>query len=308
MSQNIKNANNIKEIKVEMTSDNGSNLQWGKGLFYSQDGIKKTLSTKTIAVCGVTTFVFISTVILLQGDQDTQNGDQGKSGISSPEQSTQSAAVNIPPDSQSSHENKSTNKNGGNGKKSQIFKGPQLLTRPRTIKIPPGSMIQAALLSGGGNGPVKAQALEPLFIDGETLIEEGTIFLGNGESTEERLQIYFDQMIFKDGSFESIHAQACDANDKIAGIKGSRVGGQAVKLATGIGLSFVGGMSEGLQSMASQGGATFKKPTLRNSLLNGAETASLEQSHEIMSEIRNKPVTIEVSQGTLVFILFKGGN
>ncbi|MBI3535552.1 MAG: TrbI/VirB10 family protein [Deltaproteobacteria bacterium] len=306
MSQNVQSVNGLKDIQVKMTSDNGSKFQWGKGLFYSQDGIKKTLSTKTLTVCGLTTFVVISTIIIFQGTPENQNPDQLKSNILPPEQSIQSAAVSIPPNLNSETKADNENKREKNVNKRQVFKGPQLLTRPRTVKIPPGSMLQAILLSGGSNGPVKAQAQESLIVDGETLIEEGTVFLGNGESTAERLQIYFDQIIFKDGSFETIRAQACDPNDKIAGIKGSRVGGQVVKLATGIGLSFVGGMSEGLQSSTSQGGVAIKKPTLRNALLNGVETASLEQSHEIMSEIRNKPITIEVSQGTLVFILFKG--
>ena len=118
--------------------------------------------------------------------------------------------------------------------------------------------------------------------------------------------IRFSQVVHQDGAFETIDGQACDAEDKIPGLKGSKVGNQAIKLATGIGLNFVGGMTTALQDTQGEAGAVVAKPTLKNAMLNGAATATLDQGREVMSDIRNKQPVIEVPAGTPVYILFQG--
>ena len=65
----------------------------------------------------------------------------------------------------------------------------------------------------------------------DTFIEEGSTLLGMGSSTEERLFVSFGQVIFKDGTFGKIQAQACDKTDQIVGLKGSKVNGKALQLA-----------------------------------------------------------------------------
>ncbi len=62
--------------------------------------------------------------------------------------------------------------------------------RPATGKIPPGSFVKATLLTGASNGPVRAE-VSGLTLNGETLIEEGTTLLSNGQSNEDPLTIQF---------------------------------------------------------------------------------------------------------------------
>jgi hypothetical protein len=86
------------------------------------------------------------------------------------------------------------------------------------------------LATGASNGPVKAILTEGLTISGEELIEPEAVLLGTGQSTEERLFIHFDKVVFKDGSMASIQADAADSSDKTPGLKGSKVGQYALRL------------------------------------------------------------------------------
>lgn len=71
-------------------------------------------------------------------------------------------------------------------------------------------------------------------------------------------------------------------------------------------MNFVGGMTTALQDTQGQGGAVVTKPTLKNAMLNGAATASLDQGREMMSDLRNKTPAIEVPAGTLIYVLLQG--
>ena len=101
----------------------------------------------------------------------------------------------------------SKNKNSASRQVTEKLHGPQLLNRPNNFKVPPGTFAKAVLLSGASNGPVRAQLTEPVSLNGETLIDEGSILLGMGQSTEERLFIHFTKIVLKDGSSETIDAQ-----------------------------------------------------------------------------------------------------
>ena len=125
--------------------------------------------------------------------------------------------------------------------------GLQKIDRKRTTPIPAGSMVKASLTTGASNGTVQALVKESLQIQGETVIPEEATLFGSGQSTEERLFIKFTKLVLKDGSSETIQAEAVDSGDKIAGLKGSKVGQYAIKYGAAIGLNFVGGMAEGLQ-------------------------------------------------------------
>jgi len=182
--------------------------------------------------------------------------------------------------------------------------GPTLVKRPRDIAITPGALVEAVLVTGASNGPVKASLTEPLTVNGEELLERGTVLLGTGQSTEERLFIRFDKAVFRDGTVFAVSADAADASDKVPGIKGSVVGNHALRLAGSMGLNFVSGLSDGLQEKETEGGAVFNKATVRNAALNGASRAALEQSSEMMTSLRNDRPVIEVPEGTPIWILF----
>jgi hypothetical protein len=300
------------EVKTTIERDDGLKNQWGRRFFYRADGKKRTLDTKRIFAVAAVAFILVSVVIAIQGPPESISASRKKQdGMQAPLQLTGQVVDNIP--QLGSDAAKARTLAASNSGKTKVaakvrFTGPQLLSRPNSGKIPPGSYLKAKLVSGGSNGPVRAVVVEGFSVNGELIIEEGTILVGSGQSSEDRLNIRFSQMVFKDGSFQTIEAQACDGGDQIAGLKGSKVGSQAVKLATGIGLNFVGGMTEALQDTQGENGAVVRKPTMRNALLNGAATATLDQSREIMSNIKNKPPVIEVPIGTDIYVLFQGNN
>ena len=297
------------EIRVAIEPDQGIKNQWARGLFYRNDGKKRTFISKNFLYAGAGVFVVMTVSLLLQGTPDDPK-PVARVAWAAPSDIQSENVVNVPTVTSESiskpHEKSAHPRGSSKGTKQLRFTGPQVVSRPRLSKIPPGSILKATLLTGGSNGPVRAEVTEALTMNGETLIEEGTILLGQGQSSENRLNIRFSQMVFKDGAFDSIDAQACDGEDKIAGIKGSRVGNQALKLATGIGLNVAGGISGALQDSVGQNGAVIQHPTLKNALLNGAGTAAIEQSREIMSELRNSPPLIEVPAGTSIYVLFQG--
>jgi hypothetical protein len=191
---------------------------------------------------------------------------------------------------------------GRKGKEVKKYLPPQVITF-NGAKIPPGTMGTARLATGASNGPVRAELLEPMTFNGQTYVEAGTVLIGSGSSTEERLFIRFNQMVFRDGSVKTIQAQAYDSEDKIPGLKGSKVGNFALNLAGSIGLNFSGGLSDGLQEQEVTGGVAVRKNTVKNAFLNGASVAALDQSKELMSSLKNKQPIIEVPAGTSIVVV-----
>lgn len=290
------------DVQVKMEKEPGTKYQWMKGIVWKQDGRKQTLAGKTLTWLGGLGFVVTTVLLVLQGSPEL--APKQSSVIPSPEGIEASQPIDIPATG-SSNDSASQGSRSRSKLNQMIYSKPQLLLRPGTTKIPPGSMIMATLVSGASDGPVKAKATESLTVNGDTKIPEGTLFVGRGQSGEDRLQISFSKIVFADGSFDSIDAQACDQSDQVAGLIGSKIGNQAVKLAAGIGLEFAGGMSAALQDTEGQSGTTITKPTLKNALLNGAATASLEQSRELMSNWKSKRSPIFVPSGTSICIFFE---
>ena len=182
--------------------------------------------------------------------------------------------------------------------------GPKLLKRPRDIAITPGALAMAALATGASNGPVKAILTEGLTIGGEELIEPQAVLLGTGQSSEERLFIHFDKVVFRDGSMAAIQADAADSSDKTPGLKGSKVGQYALRLGGSVGLNFVSGLADGLQEKEVQGPAVVSKSTVKNAMLNGASRAALDQAREMTTSLKNDKPIIEVPDGTPIYVLF----
>lgn len=305
-----------EEIQVTVEADRGIKNQWAKGLFYRQDGKKKTLVPKRLLRAGLPLSVVLILVLLVQGTPEPVSKKSSAGSISSPDTLQAGSIQNIPAVAQGegrldpvfslTSQSGQPGAKGVGDKDKKAFLGPKLIRRPRSGKIPPGSFLKAKLLSGASNGPVRAEVTDGLTVNGETLIEPGSILLGAGQSGEDRLAIRFSQIVYRDGAFDSIDAQACNVEDKIPGLKGSKVGSQALKLATGMGLNFVGGMTATLQDREGQSGTVVTRPTLKNAMLGGAATAALDQSREMMSNLRNNPPAIEVPAGTLIYILVQG--
>jgi len=292
------------ENKVALASRVGRARQWATGLFYRKEGRKLTVITRTLSILSGVAVLVICVVVMIFGSPETI-GPERKSDISAPQEVVQADQVNVPSSHDAGQTSDGRQRQARNGSASSKYTAPQVVRRNGSVKIPPRTMCRAVLVSGASDGPVRAEVKESFSLHGETLIEDGTVLLGVGQSTDERLFIRFSQMVFKDGGFTSIQAQACDPEDKIAGLKGSKVGTQAFKLAASIGLNFVGGMSQAFQESDFQGGFGIRKPNARNALLNGASTAALEQSQEMMNDYRNRPPKMEVAADIPVFVLFE---
>ncbi len=282
--------------------------QFGKGILFEQDGKKETLTSKRLKI--VIVFIFSVVTVLLCLKHAPEGRSSG--GISTPE-------VSIPLPDRFAHENNIVEipafRSGTYVQMSEVnlrdkkggiikYSGPTVVKSMKDFKIPPGSIVQAKLISGASNGPVRAELIEDLLVNGSTLAPSGTILLGAGQSTEERLFIQFTKLIFRDGSFHSVSAMALDHEDQIAGLKGSKIGQYATKLAAGIGLNFVGGLAQGLQEHEVQGIVSVSKTNMRNALLNGAEKASLEEAGDLMSGLKGQTPIIEVKALTEIYVIF----
>lgn len=71
-----------------------------------------------------------------------------------------------------------------------------------------------------------------------------------------------------------------------------------------IGLGFLGGFSQALQDTHGQQGVAIREPSLKNALLHGTATSALEQSRNLMGEIKDQPNIIEVAKETQICIVF----
>ncbi len=291
-----------EDAQVEIQSDAGEKRQWGVNLLFFKDGGKWTLKKKAVLSVSL---LFIGVVSVLQlFDPSTSTALVGDSSIGVPTSLSSQRSIDVneaPPD-------RGADKKKGGARASVKLTGPQLLARPRDLKlIPPGSMLKAVLLSGASNGLVRAEVKEALTVNGDTFIEEGSTLLGNGSSSEERLFVGFSQVIFKDGTFGQVQAQACDRSDQIVGLKGSKIGTKTMNIIGSIGLGFVGGMAQGLQDSQGQQGAVVRPPSVKNALLNATSMTALQQSNELMSDLKNKQPIIEVPATTEICVIFGGG-
>ena len=291
-----------KHNNVEMTSEPKLESRFG----YGKDN--KVLSKNAIKYGSITCGVCLVAVFLLKSPEVPLSSSE----IKTPEVSQiNQANPNIELDSYSVTEESrqiSENKKKSNYKQIVKFPGLQKIDRHQAGKIPPGSLVKAILATGASNGPVRAEITKALRLLGETLLPVGTVLLGTGQSSEERLFIRFNQVVFKNGSFENIQAQAADLEDKTVGLKGSRLGKYATKYAAAIGLNFVGGMAEGLQEREVVGQQVVAKPTTKNALLNGASRATLEMANESMTDLKNSAPIIHVEAGKEIYVIFEAGN
>lgn len=175
----------------------------------------------------------------------------------------------------------------------------------RTNKIPSGIEVNASLVSGGSNGIVKARISEAIVSDGETLAEKGSVLLGEGSSTDERLYIKFYKLVRPGFADLKVSAQAFDNQDRILGLKGSKVGDTIFKIAASSGLFFLSGMAEGMQNQTDSF-MPHKKST-KDAALQGVAQATVEHGREIVSSMNNKSI-IEVKHSTPIIVIFENGD
>ena len=140
--------------------------------------------------------------------------------------------------------------------------------------IPPGAETFAILLSGATNGMIKAQLTEALKVDGVSLLDAGTLLIGEGQSSDDRLFVRFNKAVFKNGKFIRVSAQGYDISDKILGLKGSRVGDYTMKLAASSGLYFLSGLASGMKTDELPFPGQAIRPKISDAALQGVSTAA----------------------------------
>ncbi len=171
-------------------------------------------------------------------------------------------------------------------------------------KIPAGTEANAQLSSGGSNGIVKAVLSENIMGESDMIAPKGSILLGSGQSSDERLYITFNKLIRPDKTQIKVKAQAFDAADRILGLKGEKSGDYAFKIAASSGLFFLSGMAEGMQSQSNI--FAPQKPSMRDAALQGVAQATVEHGKKFIDSMNNKTV-IEVKHSTPIVVIFDDG-
>lgn len=296
-----------EEVKVSLVGDDGHKRRWGlSNLLYRKEGRKLSINTKVTAwMFGLFILAGSAYSIVSEFFKPTPSENSGPIGFSEQmgSNSSQSEKVQIPSGNSEFNKPQTTNR------KTKVviyYSAPQVIGRPNLGKIPPGTMVKAKFITGASNGPLKAVLAEALAINGEDVAPEGTTLVGSGSSGEDRLAVQFTKLVFKDGKSQTIQAQGCDLSDQTVGVKGKKLSKYAVLLATGAGLNFLGGVAEGLQESQVQNGVATKKSDLKNAALNGASKAALDQSQDILSDVKNKKSVIQVDSGKEFYVLFEG--
>lgn len=292
-----------EDPKVQMVSKKSLAKQWMNGLFHHGKACGKHIPKKAVPLLWV--LAGISSAIPIASQY-------AKKDFSIPDTNTSSSTIKTVtfeiPNVEAANSSKEKNVKNYRPPKTATFHAAVVIERPHLGNIPPGSLISGRLITGASDGPIKAVSTEPLMVDGEVVVKEGTVFVGSGRSTEERLDIIFKSMVHSDGKSEQIRARAADFSDKIAGLKGSKVGAYAGKLAAATGLNVLSGYAEGMKKKEVKDGQVIDKADPENALLNGASYAAIDLSREILSNMKNKAPRIEVPSGTEIFILFEGTN
>ena len=291
--------------KVSAASDNGHGRQWGLGrLFVQIDGAKPRINTKAVFVLIAVLFGFVGVIGMFQKKSQTVTGKSSINLDLPAEQNEQVAEVSVSAYSFGSTP-RSHQRSGGGANSYKTSASSLTVTRRNPGgKIPPGVTARAKLMTGASNGFVKAMLLEDLVPYGETLLPAGTALVGAAQSSTERLAINFTKAVLPDGSVQDISAVACDGQDKMPGLKGENVRGQALSLAGAVGLNFAGGMAMGMQT--SSASDEPKNPTVKDGLLSGAAVAALERGREISQDLKSEEPIIEVEEQTEFYVLFMG--
>jgi hypothetical protein len=286
--------------KVSLFSRFTRNPQWGVGHLFKQDGFKKVVNHKWFKI---TIGILFGAGILLSFFKQEIEIKIFQSHLTKLDNVTEQSSHTFNASELVQNQRTTSGKRGAKGEQA-ISLGPQIVGPSTSIIIPVGTSAIAELASGASNGPVKAKLLQNITIGSDTLVEAGATLFGRGDSSEERLFIGFQKIILPDGTVIKIRAHACDSSDQIVGLKGSKISDKTFQIAGGIGLGFIGGLSEGLENSKNVGGIEIHDNSLRDAALNGAARASLEESKELLNAAKQKKTIIEVPNKTSFVVLF----
>ena len=295
--------------KVTIGKDDGEKNRWGiKKFLYLREGKKTSLNMKLAAILSVVVVV-VGTLYSVFSEFFKPTPSENAGPISFNGQvataAAQSQSLKVPT-GQGELEKAKPTKTAGGGVRIKLS-GPVVVARPNSGHIPSGAQSRAKFITGASNGLITAALIEPLVFNGEELAESGSLLIGQGSSNDERLMVQFSKLVFKGGGHITIQAQGLDLEDQLLGIKGKKISKYLKMMTSGAALNFLGGLSEGLQeSQVSPNGTVTKKSDLKNAALNGASKAALEQSQQLLSELKDQKSTVEIESGKEFIILFDG--
>lgn len=150
----------------------------------------------------------------------------------------------------------------------------------------------------------QAILIKPLIIDGEEILPKGTKFYGVSKELSGRMSIEFTKARLPTGEKYKIKAFAHERKKGAFGLKGSQVGPRTVSALASTGLHFIGGLSEGMIERQMTEAQVSIKGNLRNGLLHGASKASMEQSRQVLSDLKNRQSVLRVKKGKKFKIIF----
>ncbi|MCB0413557.1 MAG: TrbI/VirB10 family protein [Bdellovibrionales bacterium] len=282
--------------RVEIVKDNGRKFQWPLNYILESEGgkkkIKKSLLVKLTWLIGSFLFMYL---MIAEDKPEEVNGDFVKDI-----HLTKDVALPLQEfDAAKEEPKKSSPKNH------QVirYKSHAVISRKMIDIIPPGTMVKAILLTGGTDGPIKAKILEDVSAHGETFFKAESTVLGTGASGEERLVIGFNQLVDADGVTHEIVATAYDFDDKVLGLKGSKIGRTTKKILAATGAGLAGALYTPYDETV-ENGERKVKPNFNDRALNGLASASASVAQEEFESLKEKQTIIEVPQGTQTWIVF----
>jgi hypothetical protein len=295
--------------KLKIFSRFTRNPQWGVGFIFEKTGLKRVIDKKWFKIGTLLLFLVAVTLSFFKKEEEIKiykNSVILPENLKTDKPSRFTDIANMTSNMVAS-ENKAVSSKELKQRRLRFSQslGPQIVGPQNSVVVPVGTYANAILVTGASNGPIKARLTQSITINGETLVDEGSILFGQGISTDERLFITFKKIISSDGSMITILGHAYESSDQIVGLKGSKVGDKALAVAGTIGLGFVGGMSEGLENAQTVNGVEIRDNSLRNAMLNGAAHASLDESKELLNDLRTKKIIIEVPAQTAFTVLFE---
>ncbi len=287
----------ISNVKSEFSN------RWSfKNFLYLKEGSNTKLNTRSLKITSIVLSCIVLVYQLFSSDEKVQIRDNENFSVPINQPIT---TISPPPVHKEGYSY--AERQAAQGKRSNpIVAAPiRSISFSKKDSIPTGTEVRALLSSGGSNGMVTATLSEPLYVEGEIVVEKGSVLYGRGNSSDERLYISFSKLIKKDKSELKIKAQAFDSKDRILGLKGSKVGNYAFKIAASSGLFFLSGMAEGLQRPENV--MLPQRKSMRDAALQGVAQATVEQGREIVSNMNNKTM-IEVKHSTPVIVIFDDGD
>lgn len=297
----------MSDSEVKVYKDNGSKFQWAKGLFYRKEGKKLRLKPKVLKIGSVAIFILVTATSGYFAPETTRYDDSAIDPEISHTDSDKVTILNYLDTVKKESRDKVEAQQRAWRRQAKSVKVAKLtvVSRAGIDKIPPGSEVEAILLTGATDGTIKARLKDDLEAAGELFLPEGTTLIGLGASGDDRLAIGFHTAVFEDGTTQKISAVVYDIQTKIIGLAGPKLGRRAIKMAMSTGLHFVAGVSQGLQEVEVKDGVAVQKSSLKNALLQGAGLAAVEQSKEMMEELKDKQAQIFVKAGTSILVVFQ---